>query len=373
MIETVIYLDHHAAAPPTAAALAAMKAARTGGWANPSSAHAAGRRARALLEGAREAVAAALGSAPADVVLTGGGTEAVALGVLGLGERVDRVVTTAIEHPAVARSVERLEAAGVTVTWLPVPHGGAPELPAGELGPGTLVATQWVNHETGTVLPVGRWAAACRGAGALLFVDATQGFGKLGLDVRALGATAVAVASHKMGGPAGAGALWVERGVDLSPPIAGGEQERGRRPGSPDVVSLAGFGAACEELPARLGAMEAVAARRDRLERALVELGAVVNGAQGPRVATVTNASVEGWRGEHLVAAADLEGLCIASGAACSSGLNEPSPVVAAMYPGEPWRAEGAIRASLGPDTTDEDIEGAAAILARVIRRRAAG
>jgi cysteine desulfurase len=368
----VIYLDHHAATPLVPAAREAMAAASEEGWANPSSVHAAGRRARAHLEEARRSIATAVGAEPPDVVLTGGGTEACNLGLLGLAAGARRIVTTSIEHPAFAAAVDRLAAGGADVVRLPVPDGVAPDedsVARAVEGGGALLAVAWVNHETGTLLPVARWAAAARAAGARVVVDGTQAAGKVAIDVAALGADAFALASHKLGGPAGAGALWVRRGIDLDALLAGGAQERGRRPGTPDVLAHVGFGAACRELPARLGAMPDVGRRRDRLERALLDRGASVNGAGGARVATVTGVSVPGWRGEVLVAALDLEGICASSGAACSSGLSEPSPVVRAMYPEAPWRAGAALRLSLGPEITDRDVEQSIDALDRVLRR----
>jgi len=367
----VIYLDHHAKTPLSDAAREAMEHAREVAWANPSSVHRAGRAARAVLEQARDRVAAAVGARPADVTLTSGGTEAVSLGVLGAAAGRRRVLTTALEHPAVARAVERLGAAGARVERLGVPGGLAPEAAAVADGadPETLVAVQWVNHEVGTVLPVRAWAGACRGRGAVVFVDATQALGKVPVDVGELGADLVALAASKVGGPAGAGALWVRRELELAPLLAGGAQERGRRPGTPDVVAAAGFGAACERVPARLASMERCGRLRDRLERWLVDRGAAINGREAPRVATVTHASLRGHRGDALVAALDLEGVCASSGAACSSGMNEPSEVLLAAYPDEPWRARDALRLSLGPETTDADVAGALEALDRVLSR----
>lgn len=369
----MIYLDHHAATPPSEAARRAMAEAEAVAWANPSSVHAAGRRAKAIVERARESIAAAIGATAADVVLTSGGTEACNLGVLGLGAGVSHVITTAIEHPAVAEAVARLERGGARVTRLAIPDGVAPaaDAVAGAIDDGarTLLAVQWVSHETGTILPVAEWAKAARARGARVFVDATQALGKVPVDVGPIDVDALALASAKIGGPGGAGALWVRRGIDLEPIFAGGAQERGRRPGSPGVAAIAGFGAACAEVGARLAAMPQVAHRRGLLEAALIERGAVVGGAGGPRVATVTQASVPGWRGEVLVAALDLEGVCASSGAACSSGLSEPSPVLAAMYPDEPWRAASALRLSLAPETTEAEVERAIAALDRVLAR----
>ncbi|MGF1466022.1 MAG: cysteine desulfurase family protein [Sandaracinaceae bacterium] len=369
-----IYLDHHAMAPLVPAAAEAIARARRDAWANPASPHAPGRVARRYLEEARAQVAEAVGAEPADIVLTGGGTEACNLAVLGLGAGARRIVTTAVEHPAVAAAVARLERAGATVEALPCPAGvppGAQALEAAAEG-ADLVAVQWVNHETGTVFPVAAYGAVCRRLGVPLVVDGTQALGKVEVEVGRSGAAAVAFASTKIGGPAGAGALWVARArTALSAQLLGGAQERGRRAGTPDVAALAGFGAACDEVPSRLAAQPAIADRRDAVAAALRSAGAAVNATAGPRVATVAHASVRGARGPVLVAALDLEGIAASSGAACSSGLDEPSPVLRAMYPDEPWRAEGALRLSLGPSTTDEDIERAGAALARVLARAA--
>lgn len=374
----MIYLDHHAATPLCAAAVAAMEAARGHAWANPSSVHAAGRQARAALEQARREIAAAICAEACDVVLTSGGSEACNLGVLGSAAAGGgRVVTTAIEHPAIARAIERLELdADVVVTRLPVPAGAAPspeELAHALAADVKLCALQWINHETGTVLPMAEYAQVCRAAGVPLLVDATQAAGKLPIDVAALGADMLALASHKLGGPAGAGGLWVRRGLELGSLITGGGQEHGRRAGSPDVLHLVGFGGACSALARRLEAQPRLDALRLRVATQLMQLGGVINTSpEVPHAATCVNASFRGRRGDELVAALDLEGVCIASGAACSSGLAEPSPVLLAMYPGETWRASAAIRLSFGPETTENEVEIALEILRRVLARRAA-
>ena len=252
----MIYLDHHAAAPLPEAVRQAMLEAAPVAWANPSSTHGAGRASRKLLEAAREAVADAMGAAPADLVLTGGGTEACNLGARAVARGRKRIVTTSVEHPAVARSVDRLEREGSAVVRLDVPRGRAPSADslAGHLNKETAVALQWINHETGTLFPVEQYARACKDAGARLFIDATQALGKLAVDVESLGADAVAVAGQKIGAPAGAGACWVRRGLPVEPVLDGGAQERGRRPGTPDTLSMVGFGAACGTLGARLEA-----------------------------------------------------------------------------------------------------------------------
>jgi cysteine desulfurase len=350
-----------------------MQEAAAVAWANPSSTHAAGRASRQLLEAAREDVAKSIGAAVADVVLTAGGTEACNLGIRGLAPGRTRVVTSEVEHPAVAQSVRRLHAEGRALVSLSV-LGGQPPSPdqlSAHLGPETLVAIQWVNHETGTVFPIRDYAQACRERGARLFVDATQAVGKLPVDVDTLGADAIAIAAQKIGGPAGAGACWVRRGVDLEPVLDGGSQERGRRPGTPDTLSMVGFGAACRLTAARLAAQPRVAELRDRIEATLTELGGVVNGGP-PRTGTVSNLSFPGWPGPLLAAALDLEGICLSTGAACSSGLQEPSAVIQAMYPDEQWRAGSAVRISLGIETTALDIEAASHAFQQVLGRSAA-
>jgi cysteine desulfurase len=366
----VIYLDHHAAAPASHAVRRAMEKAAPVAWANPSSTHAAGRASRQLLEAAREDVAEAIGAVAADVVLTGGGTEACNLGIRGLASGRGRVVTSQVEHPAVAESVRRLANEGRELIALSVVEGRppSPDALAPHLGPDTLVAIQWVNHETGTMFPIREYAEACHERQARLFVDATQALGKVRVDVGALGADAVAVAAQKIGGPAGAGACWVRRGLELEPVLDGGPQERGRRPGTPDTLSMVGFGAACLLTEERLTQQPRVTELRDRIESKLLQLGCVLNGG-APRTGTVTNLSFRGWKGPLLVAALDMEGLCLSTGAACSSGLQESSAVIRAMYPDEQWRAGSAVRISLGMETTEPDIEAASQAFQRVLAR----
>ncbi|MGB8329111.1 MAG: cysteine desulfurase family protein [Polyangiales bacterium] len=366
----MIYLDHHAAAPLPDAVRRAMQEAADSAWANPSSTHAAGRASRRLLEASRQDIAGSIGANPADLVLTGGGTEACNLGIRGLAAGRRRIVTSQVEHPAVAESVRRLEREGRQVISLGVVEGRppSPEELASHLGPDTLVAIQWVNHETGTVFPVAGYAQACRQSQARLFIDATQALGKLPVDVSTLQADAMAIAAQKIGGPAGAGACWVRRGNALEPVLDGGSQERGRRPGTPDTLSMVGFGASCRLVPDRLAQQARLAALRDRLESTLIALGGLAN-AGTPRTGTVANLSFRGWQGPVLAAALDVEGICISTGAACSSGLQEPSAVIRAMYPDAQWRAGSAVRISLGIENTEQDIETTSHAFQRVLAR----
>ncbi len=341
-------------------------------FANPSSVHGAGRVAGKYLTTTRRALADAVSCRASEVILTAGGTEAVNAGVFGLPAA--SMITTTLEHPAVRESVH---ARGLPVETLAVSSQGAfltdladalERLPAP-----ALVALQWVNHEVGAVFPIREVTKTAAEHEARVFVDASQALGKVEVDLKDVSVDAVAFASHKIGGPAGAGALVVRRGVPFEARTFGGGQERGRRAGSLDPVAHAGFGAACRAVGSRLEAMVGIAARRDRLERALVHEGARVNRADLPRVATVTNVSVPSWRGDVLVAALDVEGLCVASGAACSSGVAEPSAVIRALFENaadRDERAASALRVSIGPETTDEEVSAASAIFASVLPRQ---
>jgi len=378
----VIYLDHHAATPLCSAARAAMQSALAADaratLGNPSSAHAAGRHARALLERGREQVARALGAAPTELVLTSGGTESCNLGLRGVlpNGTGKHVITTSIEHPAVATVIAQLERDGARITRLALPGGVPPsvdQLDAEITTDTALIALQWINHETGTLLPIAQYAALCRERRVPLFVDATQAAGKVAIDLSRVPVDLLAIASHKLGGPAGAGALFVRKGIDVDPLVLGGAQERGRRAGSPDVLAVVGFGAACERIGERLDARLPLLALRERIERGLRELGFVINATDGPRAATAVNASRLGARGPELVAALDLEGVCVSSGAACSSGLAAPSPVLLAMHPDAPERASSALRFSLGPETTRAHVDFALEALAKVLMRNGAG
>jgi cysteine desulfurase len=343
-----------------------MASALESGWANPASVHAPGRRARALVEDARAAVARLAGRNERDVVFTSGGTEAnnLALG----GARA--IVTSRLEHPSIVRVAEAHEALGAVVRWIRVDERGlvAPdrveEALAG-LEPGAVVAVSAVNHETGVIAPLRQIAAVAERAGARLHVDAVQGAGRLEPSVWQWGTT-LAIAAHKLRGPKGIGALVSQPGFVPAPVLRGGSQERGLRPGTLDAVALAGFRAAAEHAeggPERYGRLVPL---RDRIELSLASHGQV-NGAGSPRAPHVTNISFPGARGDELVAALDLEGISVSSGSACSAGTEEPSPVILAML--GPERARSALRVSLGEDTTDADVERLLFVLSQVLPR----
>ncbi|HEX4259784.1 MAG TPA: aminotransferase class V-fold PLP-dependent enzyme [Acetobacteraceae bacterium] len=332
------YLDANASEPLRPAARAAAVAAMAAAG-NPASIHAAGRAARRILEDAREAIAARFGAAAAGVVFTSGATEADALAIAGLGAG-RRLIVGATEHDAV-----RAAAAGAAV--LPVDAEGIADLATldrmlAEGGP-ALVCLMAANNETGTIMPVPEAAAICRRHGALLHVDAVQAAGRMPLDLAALGADSIALSSHKLGGPMGAGALLLAADRPLPPLIAGGGQERGRRGGTPALPAIAGFAAAARDAAPASAAR--LAPLRDAIEHAATCAGAMPLGAGAARLANTTCLALPGVRAETQVIALDLAGVAVSAGSACSSGRVARSHVLDAMGAGT--LAGQAIRISL--------------------------
>ncbi len=354
----MIYLDANATEPVRPEALAAAVAAmRAGG--NPSSVHAAGRAARRVLEAAREAVAERFGAPASGVVFTSGGTEAIGLAVAGLGAG-RRVIIGATEHDAV-----RAAAPGAAV--VPVDGDGVMDLEALDrmLGAGdALVCLMLANNETGVVAPVARAAALCRAAGAVLFVDAVQAAGRMDVRLDTLGAQAMAVSGHKMGGVPGAGALLLADGVEVAAVQRGGGQERGRRGGTPALPAIAAMAAACGATRAELLRL------RDRLEAGAAAAGGVVVAAGADRLANTSCIVLPGVAAQTQLMALDLAGVAVSAGAACSSGKVARSHVLEAMGLGA--RAGEAIRVSLPWNAVDADVDGFLAAYAAMAARLAA-
>ena len=361
-----VYLDWNATTPPLSAVVDAMAETARHAWGNPASVHGSGRRARDVVETAREEVALLVGASARDVIFTSGGTEANNLAL----HRAPALVTSQLEHPSVTRVAEVLEAEGRPVRWLPVPSSGclSPAALADALvglPPGTLVAVAPANHETGVVQPLQALAEVTQQAGARLHVDAVQTVGKLPSSVLTVADT-LSLAAHKIRGPKGIGALVHRPERAPQPLLRGGSQERGRRPGTVDPVAAAGFRVAAAWARANLSEREPLGVLRDQLEAALVRKGALVNGGEATRLSHITNVSIPGHAGDELVAALDLLGVAVSSGSACSAGTTEPSKVISAMLGVE--RARGAVRISLGDATTGLDIEFAQKALERVLR-----
>jgi len=340
-----IYLDWNATAPLVDEARAAIaEAAAEHG--NPSSLHFEGRRARERVERARGQVAALAGWPREKIVFTSGGTEANALGVMALVSAAEArglpkvIGTTKLEHPSLVGPIDELRTRGWQV------------VAAGEEA--SVVALAVVNHELGTIAEIRREP--------LVHVDAVQAAGKM--DLSAIKADSIALSAHKIGGPQGVGALAI--GINDWRPVMGGHQERGRRPGTENVLGIVGFGAAAAAID--VATWPRVRALGEKLEAGLVALGARVHGADRPRIGGTINVAFPGALGESIVIALDLEGVACSTGAACTSGSIEPSPVLLGLgYP--PEQAREAVRFSLGRTTTAAEVDYVLEILPAIVER----
>ena len=373
-----IYLDHNATAPLRPEARDAM-VAFLGPPSNPSSAHREGARARAAVDAARTSVAALVGAASGEIVFTSGATEANNLalsGALGFAGAATTLVTTAVEHASVLEPARALAGARLRVVGVDAEgRVGVEAMRAAATG-AALASVGLANGEVGTVAPLAEIAAAVRPAGVLLHSDAAQAVGRIPVDVRRLGVDLLSLSSHKLGGPAGVGALWLRPGVRIAPLHLGGPQERGRRAGTENVAAIAGFGAAARAALQELSAEQARArALTDRLWEGLVARvpGVVRNGPAGEcRLPNTLNVSFAGCAGESIVVLLDLAGVAVSAGSACAAGAVEPSHVLLAMGR-DGAAARGGIRLSVGPTTTAADIDRVLDLLPPLVRQVRSG
>jgi cysteine desulfurase len=378
------YLDHAATTPMRPEAIAAMteELDRLG---NPSSLHAAGRRARRVVEESREQLAEVFGARPSEVVFTSGGTEADNLAVKGLyWARQDRsrrrVLTTSVEHHAVLDSVRWLEdTQGAEALWLGVDAEGgvrpqalrtaisrAPDQVA-------LVSVMWANNEVGTIQPVAGLAAVAHEYGIPFHTDAVQAAAQLPVDFAASGADALSVSAHKLGGPVGVGALILARGVEPVPVLHGGGQERDVRSGTLDTPAIRAFAvAAAVCAKQRTEEAERLATLRDDLVRQVLAAvpDAVLNGPpSGPdRLPGNAHFSFPGCEGDALLMLLDANGIACSTGSACTAGVAEPSHVLLAMG-ADDSRARGSLRFSLGHTSTQPEIDALAAVIGEAVDR----
>ena len=371
-----IYLDHNATTRPDPQVVEEMLPCLGDAFGNPSSLHAEGQAARALLERARARVAALIGAEPEEVVFTSGGTEAdnqAIASAAAMGERRE-LVTSAIEHQAVLKPCRHLESQGFHAEILPVDSDGVVDLDAARKAIGrktALVSVMLANNDVGTLQPVRELAALAHEAGALLHTDAVQGVGKVGIDVRALGVDLLSLSAHKIYGPKGAGALYVRRGLELPPLLRGGHHEQKRRAGTENLPCIVGLGKACELARERLEARSAkIRTLRDRLERGVLERvpGARRNGHPTARVPNTLNLTFEGVDSEILLMNLDLLGIAASAGSACTAESRAPSHVLLAMGR-SPDDALSALRFSLGEANTEADVDFAIAALADLVPR----
>lgn len=362
-----VYLDWNATTPIHPRVIEVMAECARECWGNPSSVHWYGRGARERIEQVRAEIGKHFGAHPRDVVLVSGGTEANNLALLD----APALVTSMVEHPSVTQAARELERRGRVVRWLGVERSGQIDVASvaeclDGLPAHTVVAVQAVNHETGVIQPLADVAEVTRSHAAWLHVDAVQALGCLAPDAFAHG-DSFSIAAHKIRGPKGVGALLWRCGRRAPTPLMfGGSQQRGRRPGTPDPVACVGFLAAFRHAMDQIGDRERLRTLRDHLETRLRDY-VEPNVVEAPRVGHVASLFIPGWRGDELVAALDVEGICVSSGSACSAGTAEPSPVILAMH--GPERALGTLRISIGESTTDDDIEQALATLRRIVAR----
>ncbi len=371
-----VYFDHNATTPLAREVLEAMTPYLTEEFGNASSIHSVGQRARAGVENARAQVAALLGARDKEIIFTSGGTEADNMairGVVGASERPGKhIVTSAIEHHAVLNTCQALEAEGVAVTYVGVGRDGItdPEDVRRALTPDTVLITlMHANNELGTVQPIAEIARIARERKIPFHTDAVQSAGKIPFTVAELGCDLLSLSAHKLYGPKGVGALFIRRNLRLKPLMFGGHHERDRRPGTENVAGIVGFGAAAELARAHLAEeAQRLAELRDSLERRLLSgiPHCGLNGDAARRTPNTTNLHFDFIEGEPLVIALDLKGVCVSTGAACSSGAVEPSHVLTAIgLP--PERARSSLRFSLGRSTTQADVDYVCEVLPAVV------
>jgi len=375
-----LYFDFNATAPPRPEVLDLLARVEREAFGNPSSQHAWGRKARALLEESRESLAQTLGVAAAEVVFTSGGTESNRLAIEGVlrgsrelgGSRADQgkahAVVSALEHPSVLGVYRGLEEAGeLSVTYIGAAESGriAPEAITRAVRPETsIVSLQHANNETGVIQPVKEVAAALAafraprsGLAPVLHADAVQTLGKSPVKPHELGADIVTFSSHKVGGPKGCGALWIRRGTPFLAPDRGGPQERGLRPGTENLPAAAGFALAAEIGAREATARSASSAFGPRLRLLLPQRveRVAINGDPEHVLPNTVNVSFEGVPSDLLIIRLDQEGVAASTGSACASGSREPSHVLRAMgLP--PARVSSAVRFSAGWSTREEDV-----------------
>lgn len=374
MTTPATYFDHNGTTALDSRVLQAMLPYLSEQQGNATSRHVFGRAARQAIDHAREQVADAVGAHPSQVVFTSGGTEANNLAITGIanGYGTSRIAVSAIEHPCVTRTALAMQHRGWNVANLAVDAAGKVEIAKldDKLKHHTsVVSVMLANNETGVIQDVAAIAEHARHHGAYMHTDAVQGLGKIRVDFAELNVHAMTVSSHKINGPQGAGALIIDKRVDIQPVIYGGGQEKGLRSGTENVAAIVGFGAACElikhELVERTGTYRQL---RDRLETGLLALGAQIFGVEAERIPNTSFFAFPEIEGETLVMALDRKGFAVASGSACSSDSTEPSHVLLSM--GVPHDlARGAVRISFGAGNTMPQVDAFLQVLENELQR----
>ena len=362
-----VYMDANATTPLLSEVMEAMRPYWMERFGNASSIHLDGQQAHSAVDRARATLAEFFNCHDAEVVFNSGGTEGDNTALFGLVRPGDHFVTTSIEHSAILAAAERMAERGVDVTYVaPLPSGLIdPAEILRALRPQTrLISVMLANNETGVLQPVEQIGKIAKDAGVFFHVDAVQGAGKVGIDVRRFGCHLLSISAHKMHGPKGMGAMFVRRGTPIESLLVGGSHERRRRAGTENVPGIVGLAKAAELAMSALedGTIDRLTALRDRLEDGLLEIsGTGVNGGweggeRVPRVANTTNIWFDWLEGEALVIALDLKGVAVSGGSACHSGATEPSHVLMAMGL-DKTRARASLRFSLLRNATEADVD----------------
>lgn len=369
-----IYLDHNATTRLDPRVLEVMLPYMSEQYGNATSRHVYGRSARQAIERAREQVADAVEAHPSQVVFTASGTESNNFIVRGIAAlHLDKALAiSAIEHPCVTKPAEAMRQIGCRVNTIAVSANGllsAASLQSCLTSPTSLVSAMLANNETGVIQPVAEMAELAKEHGALMHTDAVQALGKMPVSFSDLNVDAMTISSHKIGGPQGAGALVLDKRIDIQPLMMGGGQEKGLRSGTENLAAIVGFGAACElinkELKMRSSSTQTL---REQLEVGLKQLGASIFGNSVARLPNTSFFAFEGIEGETMLLALDRKGYAIASGSACSSDSTEPSHVLLAMGV-EEYLARGALRVSFASQNTSQEVDGFLLALASELTR----
>jgi cysteine desulfurase len=357
-----VYFDHNSTTALKTEVLEAMLPFMANQHGNATSQHSFGRIARTAVEHAREQVAAAVGAYANQIVFTASGTEANNFAVRGICSKLDpgQILTSAIEHPCVSRPALAMQACGWKAHSIKVDSNcniNMAHLQNLLAAPTNLVSVMLANNETGSIQDIAKVAELAREHKAYVHTDAVQALGKMPVDFFALNVHAMTVSSHKIGGPLGAGALVLDKRIDIQPLLYGGGQERGLRSGTENVAAIVGFGAACEQAVRNLTAFDMHTENlRKHLEAGLSKLNAVFFGHHGLRIPNTSFFAFKNLDGETLVTALDKAGFAVASGSACSSDSGEPSHVLLAMGVDEDL-AKGAVRVSFGMSNTLDQVQ----------------
>ncbi len=378
MEKRFVYADNAATTQVSKPVLEAMLPYMTEHYGNPSSIYSMGRKAKRDIENARLKIAETLGCGASEIYFTSGGSEAdnwaIRSCVLSMAEKGKKhIITTAFEHHAVLHTCEYLAKQGFEITYLPVSENGL--ITAGQVKDAirsdtALVTVMYANNEIGTILPIPEIAGVCNEKKVIFHTDAVQAVGNVGINVKEQGIDMLSLSGHKIHAPKGVGALYVRRGISLPNLIFGGAQERNRRAGTENVPAIIGLAeavsSACADIP---GKVRKVTAMRDRLIDGILPVECSrLNGGRDNRLPGNVNISFLGVEGESLLLLLDMNGICVSSGSACTSGSLDPSHVLLAL--GMPHEvAHGSLRLSISDETTDEDVDYIIEVIPKVISR----